>query len=324
MHAVVRRRVEHPFQRPQLADCLGVNPKLIQQVERRHGDIPGGRKADHGQRQIEHPGETTFEGALPQRHGEVVFLALMVHDVRRPGRGVFVGDAVEPVKAEVHAQHQHERGEPLGRRRRVGDVEHAKMFEQVQVAGKQQALEKDAHGLIDHTAAQIVDRIVEAIEPLVLHQPGDKLDADQQEEKRHRQRDVRNVGAEEFVDQMWTCRPPSQEPWERRLSQFSRRTRRTSTACRRNAHVLNPANCYGAATTGLVSVPTPSISTSTLSPGLMALVLPEVPVKIKSPGCSVTCWLMKLTSLGTLWMSWLVFSFCSVLPLSRNCTSKLS
>ncbi len=44
----------------------------------------------------------------------------------------------------------------------------------------------------------------------------------------------------------------------------------------------------GAATAGLRRVPTPSMRTSTTSPGLNALVVPGVPVKIRSPGSSVT------------------------------------
>jgi len=42
----------------------------------------------------------------------------------------------------------------------------------------------------------------------------------------------------------------------------------------------------------LRSTPTPSNSISTRSPGFMAIVAPGVPVKMTSPGSSVTNWLM--------------------------------
>ena len=53
-----------------------------------------------------------------------------------------------------------------------------------------------------------------------------------------------------------------------------------------------------AATTRFSRTPTPSISTVTTSPGCIPLVVPGVPVKMRSPGSRVTYLLIKLTVSG--------------------------
>lgn len=53
-----------------------------------------------------------------------------------------------------------------------------------------------------------------------------------------------------------------------------------------------------AALTGFFRTPIPSISTSTISPGFIAPVVPGVPVKITSPCSSVTYLEMKLTQVA--------------------------
>ena len=159
-----------------------------------------GRKADHGQRQIENPGEAAFERALPQGHGQVVFLALMMHDVRRPGRGVLVRDAMEPIKAEIDAEHQPDGRGPFRGRRGVGDFQQAEVLEQKQIAGKQSRFKKIADDLVDDAATQIVDRIVEAVELLVLRsgrQPSRRRSA---KRKTAPPADVIDAGAENRVD----------------------------------------------------------------------------------------------------------------------------
>ena len=60
----------------------------------------------------------------------------------------------------------------------------------------------------------------------------------------------------------------------------------------------NPTT-YFPATTLLRSTPTPSISTSTVSPGSIPEVVPGVPVKMRSPGFRVTWRLMTLTMVRT-------------------------
>ena len=113
VHAMMRRRVEHPFQRAQLADQAGVDPELVERVEARHRGEPGRRKAHQRQRQVEDPGEEPLERPLPQRHREVVILARMVHHVPGPGGVVFVGDPVEPVVRAIDPEEQHDRRQPL-------------------------------------------------------------------------------------------------------------------------------------------------------------------------------------------------------------------
>ncbi len=124
-----------------------------------------------------------------------------MNDMRGPGRRVLVRDPVEPVEAEVDAEQQRDRRAPASRRRSLLDVEQANVFEQEQIAGKQQPFEKHGDDLIDDAAAQIVDRVVEAIQLFALQPADDQLDADQQKEKRHSQRHVIDAGAENRIDE---------------------------------------------------------------------------------------------------------------------------
>src|SRR5207244_13346982 len=56
MHAVVRRRVENPFERSKPRRVLGVEEELIEQVEKRHPRHRQWMKADQRQRQEEEHG----------------------------------------------------------------------------------------------------------------------------------------------------------------------------------------------------------------------------------------------------------------------------
>src|SRR5690348_16295474 len=104
MHAVVRRRVEDPFERTELPDEPGVNPELIEGVERGAGGESDRRESEQGQGQVEHPGEEALEGALVERHREVVFLGLMVNRMGRPEGADLMTLPVEPVVTEIDAQ----------------------------------------------------------------------------------------------------------------------------------------------------------------------------------------------------------------------------
>ena len=130
VHAVVRRRVEDPFQRAEPADRARVDPELVERVDGRHGQEHQRREADDGQRQVEDPAESALEGALPQGHREVVLLALVMHDVRGPERVDLVALAVEPVVKQVHAQQARH---PCPHRA-AGNVEHPPPSIEVEVA----------------------------------------------------------------------------------------------------------------------------------------------------------------------------------------------
>ena len=76
--------------------------------------------------------------------------------------------------------------------------------------------------------------------------------------------------------------------------------------------------------TGLRSKPMPSISTSTKSPAASLLVAPGVPVKMRSPGSSVTQRLIQLTMVAQSKMKSAVRSFCTTSPFTRVCSNRLS
>ena len=111
VHAMVGGGVENPLERPQLSDEAGVDPELVEGVDRGDGQEHGGREAKEGEREVEHPGHRPLEDALAQRHREVHVLALVVDDVGRPARVDLVARAVEPVVEEVHPQPAGEPGQ---------------------------------------------------------------------------------------------------------------------------------------------------------------------------------------------------------------------
>ena len=111
MHAMVGRRDEDPFERPEPADVLRVHPELVDEIETADGDHGRGRHAGQVQRNVEHEADVVGAG-LAQRRAEVELFALMVGDVRRPHDAPLVAEAMLPVVAEVVRD---ERGDPLPR-----------------------------------------------------------------------------------------------------------------------------------------------------------------------------------------------------------------
>ncbi len=111
MHAMVGRRDENPFQRPEAADVLRVHPELIDEIQAADGDHRGRRHAREIQRNVEH--EADVVGArLAQRRAEVELFALVMRDVRGPHDAPLVAEAMLPVVTEVVRD---ERRDPLPR-----------------------------------------------------------------------------------------------------------------------------------------------------------------------------------------------------------------
>ena len=113
-------------------------------------------------------------------------------------------DAMEPVKAEVDAEQQADGRHPFRRStRRVGNFRAGgNARTSTSIAGEQQHVQEDRQDLIDDAATQIGDRIVEAVQPLAMLDPGSDLDADQQKEKWHGIDDIGNAAAQRLVDEI--------------------------------------------------------------------------------------------------------------------------
>ena len=101
VHAVVGGRDEHPVGPAELADELGVDPVLVQQVdEADHREHHRWHTGDR-HRDVERPAREAAGGGLAQRGAEVVVLGGVVDLVRGPEEVDLVAGAVRPVVAEV-------------------------------------------------------------------------------------------------------------------------------------------------------------------------------------------------------------------------------
>lgn len=126
--AVMRRRVHHRFEPARTApDRFGMDPELIDQVrstaEQHHRRVEPDQQQRHAEReaQREEPGP-----ALPERGRQIIMLARMVVDVRRPEPADAMRAAVERVISQV-VEDEAERPRPPRQRdrrdaQRVGGV----------------------------------------------------------------------------------------------------------------------------------------------------------------------------------------------------------
>lgn len=88
---MVRRRVEHPFQRPKLPDRFRVNPKLVEEIKLDVDEQGRERNPQESERVVEEDPEGSLEDGLAEGGGEVVFLGRMVDVVSRPTEGCVWG-----------------------------------------------------------------------------------------------------------------------------------------------------------------------------------------------------------------------------------------
>ena len=189
VHAVVGGRVEHGLERTHAPDQPGVDPKLIEGVEL-HGDqVELRRDPEQAQGCVEpHAGEA-LKGALAQGHGEVVVLALVVNDVACPQEVDLVGGAVEPVVGEVDPEQRDRPGHPA-LAVELGHADHlAAKAEGAEVQGEADPEGQDPAHAADDPAVDVVEGVVEAVDPALEHAGGDELDPDQDEEDRDREGD---------------------------------------------------------------------------------------------------------------------------------------
>ena len=106
MHAVVRRRVEDPFERAEPHGERRVQKELIDQSRREHRADGEGRKADPGQRQKEDEGAGQLPGPEADRSRQIEMRRRVMHRVRRPQPAHAVRGAVEPVVGELGAEEE--------------------------------------------------------------------------------------------------------------------------------------------------------------------------------------------------------------------------
>lgn len=108
VHAVMGGRVEYIFKPAHFVNRFGVNPELIQRVQGRNQGKVECIKAKKGERQTKPESPDYLEAALPQRHGKVVLLTLMMHHVPTPKQVDFMTHAMGPIVSQVGEQEQYQ------------------------------------------------------------------------------------------------------------------------------------------------------------------------------------------------------------------------
>src|SRR5215472_7003388 len=113
MYAMVRRRVEDRFQGAERANQFGVNPELIKQADRFHGQDHHRSEAYDGQPQPEQEAHESAGPGLTQCGRKVITLRGMMHHVRGPEEAALVAHSMEPVIAELVAEEEQNPRPPL-------------------------------------------------------------------------------------------------------------------------------------------------------------------------------------------------------------------
>ena len=176
--AVIRRRREPAVEPTEPSDQPGVDPVLIQKVDHPGDSHHQRRDADHRQRPVEEPAQHEPGRGLPQRGGEVVLLARMMDDVRRPEHVHLVGETVEPVVAEVVSDQRERPGPP-----RVGrKPEQCEVLPRDRVDAEPHRCGEYAGDLAHHPQADAGDRVVAPVRVPAARPASEELHQDEQDE----------------------------------------------------------------------------------------------------------------------------------------------
>jgi hypothetical protein len=123
MHAMRGRRVEHVLEPAELRYPRGVQPELIEQVERERGQHDFGPHAEPDERREEqHGAGESARPAEPECGGERELVRRMVHRVRSPEETDAVRRAVIPVVAELLDEEEQRYRDDAAERQRVNAV----------------------------------------------------------------------------------------------------------------------------------------------------------------------------------------------------------
>ena len=183
VNAVMTREVHHPVDgAAHLSDQLRVNPELVERRERVDDREDEHRNAEEREREIEGEARPAREHGLSQRDPEIVVLALVVDDVRRPEEVHLVTEPVPPVVEEVDADEGHCPREPGGSPRRR-EIDQARVLRHPRVDRELGRRPEDQHDLRRDPAAEIAQRVGEAIDGDAAPPRPEQLAANQEEEE---------------------------------------------------------------------------------------------------------------------------------------------
>ena len=191
VNPVVRRRHEDAVEDPEPAHDLGVNPELVDQVDRVHREDDLERKTGEKQGRIEDPAEEEARAGLPERRRQVVVLALVVDGVCGPQHRDLMAEAMKPVVAEVPGDRcEHPQRDATGRQVEPGQrhVDQGEILQDPAPDDERQELGEIAERGAQDARAQAVDRVVGAIITAAAPPVDEQLQQQRKQEERHRQR----------------------------------------------------------------------------------------------------------------------------------------
>lgn len=108
MHSVCGRRVQDAFEWAEFGNPFGMNPELIEQIDRERDHDHERREAERGERHEEDKHERYApRPAQAIRRGEREFVGRVMHAVGKPPKAYAVARAMKPVVRKLEREKEH-------------------------------------------------------------------------------------------------------------------------------------------------------------------------------------------------------------------------
>ncbi len=181
MDAMVRGRGEHAIEPAELADKLGMNPELVQEVDQADRDEHDRRNAGDRHRQVKDPAEQDARTRLPQGRREIEGFALVMDDMGGPEDADLMVDAVVPVVEEVVGDQRPDPDSPVVRSK----SKQRKVIVDKDVDSDAQDQHEDAGNLTQDAGRKRPDRVIEPIDVASQREGDSELRRHQGDEHRN-------------------------------------------------------------------------------------------------------------------------------------------
>ena len=181
MDPVVRGRGEHAIEPAELADQLGMNPELVEEINQADRDEHERRHASDRHRQIENPPQQHARARLPQRRRQVEGFALVMNDMGGPEDAHLVVDAVVPVVEEIIGDERADPDAPVGSAER----EEREVVIDEYIDANAQRQHEHAGNLAQDSGRHRADRIIEPIDAASQRQRDPEFRRHQSDEHRN-------------------------------------------------------------------------------------------------------------------------------------------
>ncbi len=181
MHAMVRRRIEDPFEWSEGPDDFGVEEKLIYGVESNDRGKHRRGKTQNRERQVKKTRNQRLKRTLAQSDGEVHVFALVVRRMSGPGQVHSMRNAVKPVIQEILGEKENDPRPDVAH----ANLEYAVLVETNVVAGDEPDGQGAENGL-GQTQHEVHGDIGATKNALAATPTDERLDANEEEINRYR------------------------------------------------------------------------------------------------------------------------------------------